>query len=89
MTSDVSKVFFSRTYLKHTVAFIYIKAVTVSRRHFWRFFELIWLSLNFFAGYPAIFSTGIRYPAGCVKANLVSGYRISENAGYPVYPYLQ
>jgi hypothetical protein len=49
-------------YLKQSI-FFYIKAVTVSRRHYCKFCELIYRTYLFdLAGYTAIFS--IRYPVG-------------------------
>jgi hypothetical protein len=52
------------------IVFFYIKAVKVSRRHFWKFYELIWFPLQFGriswyfsiwypAGYPAFSLSGI------------------------------
>jgi hypothetical protein len=63
--------------------------VTVLRRHFWKFYELLWL-----AGYPAIFS--IRYPASqrkSIRLDTGTGYETGRiirpdirPAVYPVHP---
>jgi hypothetical protein len=74
-----------------------MKAVTISRRHFWKLHELTWCRYLFnLAGYPANSVSGIRPDIRQIKSDIRpdTGYKKKGQiirphirpAGYPVHP---
>jgi hypothetical protein len=62
-------------YLKHKI--FSIKAVTVSKRHFWEYYELVWIFFQFgrISGYFEYPASQIRYPAGRISGASLPLYK--------------